>query len=175
MRRFWLTFLILISSSSTKIFCQNFKGQKGSIVKKKVHPRVALLKQVKKDQQKAMLWSMLIPCGGQIYNKSYTTAGIFAGMYGLVGWFTWYWHDRYIKSGLYGLDHPEISNSGEVRGCERFRTIGLIGLGAIYLVGILDAYSTASLHSFDISDDLSFVIEPKVNNDGAGISLGLNF
>ena len=162
------------------VFCQDLEKQRVSVVKKKVqkekiHPRVNLLKQVKKDQQKAMLWSMLIPCGGQIYNKSYSTAGIFAGMYGLVGWFTWYWHDRYINAGLYGLDNPDISNSGEVRGCERFRTMGLIGLGVIYLVGILEAYSTASLKTFDISDDLSFVIEPKIQNNGAGISLGLNF
>jgi hypothetical protein len=118
---------------------------------------------------------MLIPCGGQIFNKSYYTAGVFAGMYSLAGWFTWYWHKRYIEAGLSGLDDTETSNSGEVRGCERFRTMGLISLGVIYIAGIIEAYSTASLKSFDISDDLSFVIEPKVKNDEAGISLGLNF
>jgi hypothetical protein len=180
MRRFCLTFLILISSASTRSFGQNLKGKKGSVVKKniqkeKVHPRVALLKKVKKDQQKAMLLGMLIPCGGQIFNKSYYTAGVFAGMYSLAGWFTWYWHKRYIDAGLSGLDDTETSNSGEVRGCERFRTMGLISLGVIYIAGIIEAYSTASLKSFDISDDLSFVIEPKVKNDEAGISLGLNF
>jgi hypothetical protein len=53
--------------------------------------------------------------------------------------------------------------------------MGLISLGVIYIAGIIEAYSTASLKSFDISDDLSFVIEPKVKNDEVGISLGLNF
>lgn len=181
MRRYCLTFLILISSS-TKTFCQNLQGKRSSIVRKnvqreKVHPRVGLLKKVKKDEQRAMLWAMLAPCGGQIFNKSYYTAGIFAGMYGLVGWFTWYWHKRYIEAGLWGIDNSDgtPSNSGEVRGCERFRTMGFIGLGAIYICSIIEAYSTASLKTFDISDDLSFVIEPRVKNEEAGISLGLNF
>ena len=181
MRRYYLTFFILVCPF-TKVSGQNLKRERVSVVRKnvqreKVHPRVELLKKVKKDEQKAMLWAMLVPCGGQIFNKSYYTAGLFVGMYGLVGWFTWYWHKRYISAGLWGIDNTDgkNSNSSEVRGCERFRTMGLIGLGMIYLAGIIEAYSTASLKTFDISDDLSFVIEPKVNNKEAGISFGLNF
>lgn len=179
MRRSCLTLLMLIIYPSTMVFCQDLKGKKLTIARKnvkkdKVYPRVRLLQKVKKDEQKAMLWAMLVPCGGQLFNKTYYTAGVFAGMYGLVGWFTYYWHNRYIEAGLWGMDIG-VNNSGTVRGCERFRTIGLIGLGIIYVIGIIDAYSTASLKTFDISDDLSFVIEPKVKNEEAGVSLGLNF
>lgn len=182
MRRYLFAFFILISGPSTEVFCQNPKSKGSSVVKKNVnkkekeHPRVSLLKRAKRDEQRAMLWAMLVPCGGQIFNKSYYTAGIFAGMYGLVGWFTYYWHKRYVDAGMWQLDNPNGSSiSGEVRGCERFRTAGFIGLGAIFILGVIDAYSTASLKTFDISDDLSFVVEPKVKNDETGISLGLNF
>ena len=184
MRKSHLTFLcFLFIFSSTNIFGQELKKKSSqSIVKKnsnlkkseKKHPRVALLKRVKKEEQRAMLWAMLLPCGGQIYNKTYWTAGTFAGLYAVVGGFTFYWHKRYLDEGMFKIDNPD-SNSGAARGCERFRTMGLIGLGLIYIFGVVEAYSTASMKTFDISDDLSFVIEPEVKNGKTGISLGLNF
>ncbi|MDR2402160.1 MAG: DUF5683 domain-containing protein [Cytophagales bacterium] len=141
----------------------------------KTHPRVGLLKRVKKEEQRAMLWAMLAPCGGQIYNETYWTAGVFAALYAVTGVATLYWHRRYLEAGMFKLDNPDSDNSGTIRGCERFRTMGLIGLGLIYIFGIIESYSTASMKTFDISDDLSFVVEPKVSDKEAGIKLGLNF
>lgn len=174
--------LLLFFSSPTNVFCQTSKGKsnissvaKKNVKREKVHPRVALLNKVKKEEQKAMLWAMLLPCGGQIYNKTYWTAAAFASSYAVAGFFTWFWHKRYIEAGLFKLDNYEVNNSGIVRSSERYRTMGLITLALIYAFGVVEAYSTASLKTFDISDDLSFVIEPKQNDKEVGLNFGLNF
>ena len=142
---------------------------------KKIHPRLALLRQVKKEQQKAMLLSMLFPCGGQLYNKNFWTAGAFYALYGIFGGVAWYWHNRYNKEGMMQLDNPEYNDRGASQGCERFRMMGIIGLAATYVLSVVEAYSSASMKTFDVSDDLSFVVEPKNKNGEEEFNLGLNF
>jgi len=53
----------------------------------------------------------------------------------------------------------------------RYRDICIIGMVALYLVNILDAYVDASLAHFDISPDLSMDVTPAVLDPGVGQGL----
>ena len=57
----------------------------------------------------------------------------------------------------------------------RYRDMFVIGVGAWYLLNVLDAYVYANLFDFDVSDNLSFRINPTViPTANARLSPGLN-
>jgi hypothetical protein len=62
---------------------------------------------------------------------------------------------------------------------KKYRDLSYIGIAAWYLYTILDANVDASLHNYDISNDLDLKIEPVVlplsSRAGVGISLKLTF
>jgi hypothetical protein len=52
--------------------------------------------------------------------------------------------------------------------------------GAIYALGAVDAFVDAHLSGFDVSDDLTFKLEPSMepmlaNNNAIGLSLKIKF
>jgi len=63
----------------------------------------------------------------------------------------------------------------------RYRDLSFIGMAIVYVLNLMDASVDAHLSTFDISDDLSFKLDPVIidptpaNNSGAGIKLSINF
>jgi len=136
------------------------------------------------------LWlSALCPGAGQIYNRRYwklpIVVGAFVGLtYGTA------WNNRMLND--YSKAYRDISdNDPNTRSYmdfypptvkesdidktwltstlknrkdyyRRYRDICIIGIAAVYLLNIVDAYVDASMMHFDVSDDLSMQIKPAV-------------
>jgi hypothetical protein len=131
---------------------------------------------------RAALYSTIIPGAGQFYNKSYWKIPIiYAG--GLtIGYFFNKWHKNYLlfRSSLqiagdtlaathdaFEERFPDKAQRLQVlsRGVENYRryrdyniVFGLLLLG----LNVSEAYVDAHLKGFDISDELSFKVEPTV-------------
>ena len=94
--------------------------------------------------------------------------------------------DAYVAE-LNGLPHQYSDRNFSAATLKQFRDIydkrrqqSYIGLTAIYIAGILEAYVSAHLLQFDVSDDLSFRFSPKFGNTPlgqayTGLGLSLEF
>ena len=136
------------------------------------------------------LWlSALCPGAGQIYNRRYwklpIVVGAFVGLtYGTA------WNNRMLND--YSKAYRDISdNDPNTRSYmdfypptvkesdidktwltttlknrkdyyRRYRDICIIGIAAVYLLNVIDAYVDASMMHFDVSDDLSMQFKPAV-------------
>lgn len=147
---------------------------------------------------KAMVFSFVIPGAGQLYNKKYWKVPIVFGAYGLMIYFIDFssgqynfYKEEYIKV----VDGDESTNSDlvtirgwgeddikESRDLYRKRMeLSYIGLAAVTLLSGIDAYVDAHLAGFDVSEDLTMKVKPKVefspysgSSLGVGLSLHLN-
>lgn len=150
--------------------------------------------------RKAVLLSMIIPGGGQIYNRKFWKLPIFYGGYiGCVYALTWnnQTYQGYMQAYLDIMDDdPETKSymdylpaSYDVEGNKewltnvlknrkdiyrRYRDISIFCFAGVYLLSIIDAYVDAELSHFDVSRDLSLRVNPDVI-DTRTASLGLNF
>ena len=52
----------------------------------------------------------------------------------------------------------------------RYRDLSVFCLIAVYALSVIDAYVDASLSEFDISQDLSFKVEPAIINNGSSLN-----
>ena len=138
---------------------------------------------------KAVIYSLIFPGLGQIYNRKYWKLPIVYG--GFLGFsYAISWNGRYYTDYSNGYkdimdDDPEtdswknflpygmdpntvdkewLSNVMKRRKdfYRRNRDLSIIGTVAMYALSILDAYVDAQLFDFDISSDLSLRIEPTV-------------
>lgn len=146
--------------------------------KGKIHPRALLLKENKEQKQKAILYAMIIPCSGQLYNHNYWEAGIFAGLFGLSIWWTIWWDNEYVRYGRQSRDSSsntinKSSYDSNIIMSKRNRDIGFIVMGTIYILSIVQAYVEASMMTFDVSDNLHFVMNPTITDDKPGVNLGV--
>lgn len=144
------------------------------------------------DPKRALWLAIVIPGGGQIYNRKYWKLPIFyGGFVGCIYAMTWnnqMYHD-YSQAYMDLMDsNPEtnsytnfihsnvtINASNEERYKElfrkrknryrRWRDLATFVTIAVYAVSVIDAYVDASLSDFDISDDLSLHLAPKVMNE----------
>lgn len=143
---------------------------------------------------KRALWlALVIPGGGQIYNRKYWKLPIFyGGFVGCIYAITWnnqMYHD-YAQAYMDIMDNnPEtksyeqflhfgnqVTDENRTRYQElfrkrknrfrRWRDLASFVTIAVYAVSVIDAYVDASLSDFDISPDLSLHIAPRVMNDG---------
>lgn len=135
---------------------------------------------VKTDKKKlyakpriATILSIVLPGAGQAYNKKYWKIPIiYAGLGGFGYMFvqnnTQY---NYYRKNLIAEydDDPETLNTSIYSGDQlivqkaqyrKLRDFGVIGIGAFYLLNIVDANVDAHLTTFDVSDDLSLNIAP---------------
>lgn len=128
--------------------------------------------------KKAGYLSAALPGLGQIYNKRYWKLPIIYGAFGTVGYFIGWNNNKYqqyrnaylLKKSfpIDELDDPlaiEISEDNLKRGLDyyrRNRDLLMILLVGVYLIQVLDAHIDAHLMEFDISEDLSFRIEPAI-------------
>ena len=139
------------------------------------------------DPQRALWLSALCPGLGQVYNRRYwkrpIVVGAFVGLtYGTA------WNNRmlsdYSRAYRDAMDNdpdtrsymdfypPTVKESdldmswlqkslrNKRNYYRRYRDICIIGMVAVYLINIVDAYVDASLAHFDISPDLSMQVRP---------------
>lgn len=142
--------------------------------------------QFKPDPIRAMWLALVLPGGGQIYNRKFWKLPIVYG--GFLGCFyALTWNNQmlrdYSQAYLDIMDDDPNTKSYEnmlpmgydITGKEeRFKTIfknkkdhfrkyrdmSILAFAGVYLISVIDAYVDAELSTFDISRDLSLRIEP---------------
>jgi len=141
------------------------------------------------DPQKALWLAMVIPGGGQIYNRKYWKLPIFYG--GFLGCiYAMRWNNMMYKDYSQAYldimdDDPTtesynsflhlgvtITDSNKERfqslfksrkdRYRRWRDLSFFCLIGVYVLSVIDAYVDAELSVFDMSDDLSLKVRPTV-------------
>ena len=145
------------------------------------------------DPQKALWLALVIPGGGQIYNRKYWKLPlVYGGFMGCIYAMTWnnmMYHD-YQQAYLDIMDNDPntasynkflhlgrtIDSSNEERykklfksrkdRYRRWRDLSFFVMVGVYVVSVIDAYVDAELSDFDISKDLSLKVRPTVIGTG---------
>jgi len=126
--------------------------------------------------RKAMVMSLILPGMGQVYNQKYWKVPIIYGAGGALVYFVGFNQLNYIKYRDANLEaqttgQPVVvdgrSLSASVLGTaqnyyRRYRDLSVFGVGAIYLLNVIDAMIDAHFFSYDVSDDLSLRVEPSL-------------
>lgn len=141
---------------------------------------------------KRALWlALVIPGGGQIYNRKYWKLPIiyggFMGCFYALNWNNTMYRD-YSQAYIDIMDSDENTKSfmnflpagynveqnmsrlqdlfkRKKNFYRRYRDMSLFCMIGVYLISIVDAYVDAEMSSFDISKDLSIKLSPAVIND----------
>lgn len=138
---------------------------------------------------KATWLAVVIPGGGQIYNRKYWKLPIiyggFAGCAYALSWNTKMYKD-YSQAYLDIMDENPNTNSFEdllppnynvdinqlketlrrqKDTFRRYRDLSIFAFIGVYLISIIDAYVDAELSNFDITPDLSMRVEPTLMNN----------
>ena len=169
--------------------------------KEKPKPTLEIEKTWKPDPKKAMWMAIVIPGGGQIYNRKYWKLPIvYGGIMGCLYAYNWnnQMYSDYRQAFLDIMDADPNSKSYETffpsgydfqsneeylkelfkkrkNRYRRWRDLSVFACVGVYLVSIVDAYVDAHLSSFDISEDINLSIHPDVQPSGAnGNYYGLN-
>lgn len=136
------------------------------------------------DPQTAVWMSIILPGTGQMYNKQPWKLPVVYGGFG------WALYNLGVSQSFYRRFRTayEMDIAGEERefpGLNRdaLRTyrdqyrrqveLNYLGIGGVYVLGILDAFVSAHLSSFDVSEDLTLTIPPP--NGIAGFQLAVSF
>lgn len=146
--------------------------------------------------RRVTLMSVVVPGLGQIYNKQYWKVPV---IYAGLGGFTYlfisanreYQYYRSNLKAIYDDDSSTQNTTGysadnvqlQKVAYRKRRDLAAIGIGAIYLLNIIDANVSAHLKTFDVSDDLSLQVSGRPQlwpsasgiNFGAGLSLRIKF
>ena len=143
------------------------------------------------DPKKAMWLAMIIPGGGQIYNRKYWKLPIvYGGFIGCVYAMTWNntMYRDYSQAYIDIMDSDENTKSYEnflpdhydvtanmdrlkelfkrkKNYYRRYRDLSMFCMIGVYALSIIDAYVDAEMSSFDISDDLSLKVNPTIINE----------
>lgn len=145
------------------------------------------------DPQRALWLALVIPGGGQIYNRKYwklpLVYGGFMGCLYAMSWNNMMYKD-YSQAYLDIMDSDPttqsynrflhfgmtIDSSNEERykkifksrkdKYRRWRDMSFFCLIGVYALSVIDAYVDAELSQFDISNDLSLKVEPTLMNNG---------
>ena len=153
------------------------------------------------DPQRALWLALVIPGGGQIYNRKYWKLPIVYG--GFVGCiYAMMWNNMMYKDYSQAYldimdDDPgtasynkflhlgrQITSANEDRYKQifksrkdkyrRWRDLSFFCMIGVYAVSVIDAYVDAELSSFDISKDLSMKVRPTVIGSKMGYAIGSN-
>ncbi len=128
------------------------------------------------NPKKAVLLSLILPGAGQIYNKKllYVRLPVIYGSLGFMGYLIYHNTDQYRtlrQAYLYRVDGDPATNDEfdfySANDLKRLRDkarknmeLSYIGFFAIYTLQAVEAFVTAHLLTFDVSDDLSMHIQP---------------
>lgn len=164
------------------------------------------------NAKRAMWLAIVIPGAGQIYNRKYwklpIVYGGFLGCLYAIRWNNQMYHD-YSQAYMDIMDNDpntqsyneflHLGNTITPENTERYqdlfrrrkdyyrkyRDLSVFILIGVYALSVIDAYVDASLSEFDISQDLSFKVEPAIINSGMsanplkssalGIQCSINF
>ncbi len=146
----------------------------------------------KPDPIRAMWLGMVLPGGGQIYNRKYWKLPIvYGGVLGCI--YAVSWNSQMLRdySQAYQdiMDNDPTTNSHiemlplgyDITGREehfksvfkrkkdfyrRYRDLSIFCIAGVYLLSIIDAYVDAELSTFDVGTDLSMTISPKMIHSG---------
>lgn len=148
----------------------------------------------KPDPIRAMWLAMVVPGGGQIYNRKFWKLPIVYG--GVVGCiYAVSWNSQMLRD--YSQAYQDIMDSDpttnshiemlplgyDITGREdhfksvfkrkkdfyrRYRDLSIFCIAGVYLLSIIDAYVDAELSTFDIGTDLSLSISPGMISSGSG-------
>ena len=146
------------------------------------------------NSNRSIWMALVIPGGGQIYNRKYWKLPIIYG--GFVGCaYALTWNNRMYKDYSQAYldimdDDPNTKSyedflppSADITGQEtqyqerfkkrkdlyrRQRDLSIFCFIGVYILSVIDAYVDAELSDFDISKDLGLKIEPVIFNDGRG-------
>lgn len=147
------------------------------------------------NPSRAALLSFILPGTGQAYNKKWWKLPLVYGALGTAIYFevdnvkqyrelrdNYKWvvdedpNTNPTEEPYIYMDATTLKNYRDQ--WKRYVEINSIILGLVYLLQVTDAYVDAHLHSFDVSDDLSLRIQPKIETTsgfgatfGAGVSL----
>lgn len=135
--------------------------------------------------------SACVPGLGQIYNRKYWKLPIIYGGFGVLTYLGIRYHGKYVQyrdSYYYKMGvSPDIIDpfpreSTDIVLASRdfyrrnFELTCVIG-GLLYILNVVDAAVDAHLYKFDVSDDLSFKVEPQLVptsfNDGRSLGNGV--
>ena len=149
----------------------------------------------KPDPQRAMWLAIVLPGGGQIYNRKYWKLPIiYGGMMGCIYAMSWnnMMYKDYSQAYLDIMDNDpttqsynqflhlgkQIDDSNRERYKQifksrkdkfrRWRDLSFFCLIGVYAFSVIDAYVDAELSQFDISKDLSLKVEPTIINNPLG-------
>lgn len=143
------------------------------------------------DPKRATWLALLIPGGGQIYNRKYWKLPIvYGGFVGCAYALSWnnQMYSDYSQAYLDLMDDdpntdsykdflpPGISIEGNESQYEnifrrkkdyyrRYRDLSIFAFIAVYALSVIDAYVDAELSNFDISKDISLKLEPTIINN----------
>lgn len=149
------------------------------------------------NAKRAMWLAIVIPGAGQIYNRKYwklpIVYGGFLGCLYAIRWNNQMYHD-YSQAYMDIMDNDpntqsyneflHLGNTITPENTERYqdlfrrrkdyyrkyRDLSVFILIGVYALSVIDAYVDASLSEFDISQDLSFRIEPAIINNGSSLN-----
>lgn len=143
------------------------------------------------DPKRATWLALLIPGGGQIYNRKYWKLPIvYGGFVGCAYALTWnnQMYSDYSQAYLDLMDDDPNTDSFKdflppnykIEGNEsqfenifkrkkdyyrRYRDLSIFCFVAVYALSVIDAYVDAELSNFDISKDISLKVEPTIINN----------
>ncbi|HIZ92339.1 MAG TPA: hypothetical protein H9807_09550 [Candidatus Bacteroides merdavium] len=143
---------------------------------------------------KATWLALVIPGGGQIYNRKYWKLPIvYGGFAGCAYALTWNGkmykdyqaayvdavNDKWDSSSITDLlppgytdrvSHSQITETLRKRKdtYRRWRDLSIFAFIGVYLISVVDAYVDAELSNFDIGPDLSMKVEPTIFNSQVG-------
>ncbi|HLT07091.1 MAG TPA: DUF5683 domain-containing protein [Cyclobacteriaceae bacterium] len=146
-----------------------------------------------KDPRTATILSAVIPGAGQAYNEKVWKVPIIYGGIITTAYFVEFNNRRYQKfkealaivrdPSLGTNPFPNLNQAGIIRNVDywrRNRDLCYLIFGVIYVLNIVDAQVDAHLSGFDVSDDLTWRLEPSyetytAGGNSIGLSLKLNF
>jgi hypothetical protein len=152
------------------------------------------------EPRKALLYSAVFPGLGQIYNRKYWKVPIIYGIGGAVI-YTYFYNQKLYEelrnayTEVYYMDTPPDTYEfrGRIiysdvegvlyRAMDNTRTdrdYSVVGIAALYFLNIIDAMIDAHFYEYDVSNDLTFKLEPSLINDNAyacamGLKLSIKF
>ncbi len=170
---------------------------KDSVANNSSQTVVTIKKNIKPHPPKrAALFSTTLPGLGQAYNKKYWKIPIIYAGIGALAYSVNFNQKKYVtyrNAFRYRIDNDpntidsyvNIYNNDQLSSLyqyyHRFRDLSAIGVMAFYVFNIIDASVDAHLFTFDVSDDLSFHLQPSFINVAnttkytSGLSLNIKF
>ncbi len=154
------------------------------------------IEQEKHSPKKAALLSAALPGLGQLYNKKYWKMPVIYAGFGALTYSFIYnetKYQKYLTAYKFRIDNDPSTTDDYVgkysddnlntlqKYYHRYRDLTVIGIGALYLLNIVDACVDAHLFTFNVDDDLTINIHPTIINTAntnhytTGIGLSIKF